>query len=170
MTEPIVDANATAPGFRLGPVDAARWAAAADRARTETWAKRLFERDPSLWSSDPAVQSGISERLGWLDAADHFREQIPALEGFGEGLRADGFRSAVIGGMGGSSLAPEVLQRTFGSAPDWLELRVLDGTSLFIFELVSVLLLIAIVGSVWMGQRRPEREADGPEHRPGADA
>jgi glucose-6-phosphate isomerase len=128
MTEPIVDANATAPGFRLGPVDAARWAAAADRARTETWAKRLFERDPSLWSSDPAVQSGISERLGWLDAADHFREQIPALEGFGEGLRADGFRSAVIAGMGGSSLAPEVLLRTFGVATDWLELRVLDST------------------------------------------
>ena len=38
------------------------------------------------------------------------------------------------------------------------------------FELVSVLLLVAIVGSVWMGQRRPEREVGGPEQRPGADA
>ncbi len=37
------------------------------------------------------------------------------------------------------------------------------------FELVSVLLLVAIVGSVWMGQRRPEREASGPEHSLGAD-
>jgi NADH-quinone oxidoreductase subunit J len=37
------------------------------------------------------------------------------------------------------------------------------------FELVSVLLLIAIVGSVWMGQRRPEREASARDHSPGAD-
>jgi transaldolase/glucose-6-phosphate isomerase len=128
MSDPTPSAGATPSGIRLGSADAGRWAAAADRARTRTWAKRLFDRDPSLWSSDPAVQAGIADRLGWLDAPRHFSEQIPALEGFGEGLREDGFRAAVVAGMGGSSLAPEVLLRTFGVASGWLELRVLDST------------------------------------------
>jgi glucose-6-phosphate isomerase len=128
MSDTTPAADSTPAGIRLGPADAQRWAAAADRAQAGSWAQRLFERDPWLWSRDPVVQAGIAERLGWLDAPSHFREQIPALEGFGEGLRADGFRAAVVAGMGGSSLAPEVLLRTFGVAPDWLDLRVLDST------------------------------------------
>lgn len=117
-----------APGIRLAPAEAALWTAAAGRAQDESWAERLFNRDPSLWSDDPAVQAGIADRLGWLDAPEHFLEQVPALEGFGEGLRASGFRAAIVAGMGGSSLAPEVLRATFGSAPGWLELRILDST------------------------------------------
>jgi transaldolase / glucose-6-phosphate isomerase len=128
MSDPTPTAGATPSGIRLGSADAGLWAAAADRARTGSWAQRLFDRDPSLWSSDPAVQAGIADRLGWLDAPTHFSEQIPALEGFGAGLREDGFRAAVVAGMGGSSLAPEVLLRTFGVASGWLELRVLDST------------------------------------------
>jgi glucose-6-phosphate isomerase len=98
------------------------------RARDERWAERLFERDASLWSTDPAVQAGISERLGWLDAPDHFHGEIGPLEAFGEAIRDAGFTTAIVGGMGGSSLAPEVLQKTFGDGGDWLELRVLDST------------------------------------------
>ncbi|HEY2887330.1 MAG TPA: hypothetical protein VGJ17_01835, partial [Candidatus Limnocylindrales bacterium] len=128
MTDPAPQAGALPAGIQLAPAEAALWTAAADRARSETWAARLFDRDASLWSSDPAVQAEISERFGWLDAPAHFRDQIPALEGFGDALRSDGFKAVVVGGMGGSSLAPEVLERTFGSSPDWLELRVLDST------------------------------------------
>jgi len=102
--------------------------AAAERARGERWAERLFDRDTSLWSDDPRVQAAIAERLGWLDAPAHFGGQVPALEGFGEGIRDAGFRTAVVMGMGGSSLAPEVLQRTLGTADGWLDLRVLDST------------------------------------------
>ena len=128
MTDATPGTGSTAPGLHLSPGDTVLWTAAAARARTEHWAQRLFERDPSLWSSDTAVQAGIADRLGWLDAPEHFREQIPALEGFGDGLREDGFAAAVVAGMGGSSLAPEVLVRTFGVAQDWLALRVLDST------------------------------------------
>jgi len=128
MSDPKPAASPAPAGIQLSAADAQLWAAAADRARTEGWAKRLVDRDPSLWSSDAAVQAGIAERLGWLDAPAHFRDQIPALEGFGEGLRAGGFKAVVVAGMGGSSLAPEVLLRTFGVAPDWLDLRVLDST------------------------------------------
>jgi glucose-6-phosphate isomerase len=112
----------------LAPDSAAALAAATDRARDERWAERLFDRDPSLWSADPTVQAAIAERLGWLDAPAEFTDRIAALEGFGEGIREAGFTTAVVMGMGGSSLAPEVLHRTFGTADGWLDLRVLDST------------------------------------------
>jgi transaldolase / glucose-6-phosphate isomerase len=99
-----------------------------ERARTERWAERLFERDTSLWSDDPEVRSAIAERLGWLDAPVHFSDEIGPLEVFGEAIRDAGFTTAIVGGMGGSSLAPEVLKKTFGDGGDWLELRVLDST------------------------------------------
>jgi glucose-6-phosphate isomerase len=98
------------------------------RADDERWAGRLFERDTSLWTTDPTVADAIGQRLGWLDAPAHFSLQIPALEAFGEKIRDAGFGAAVVAGMGGSSLAPEVLLRVFGSIEDWLELRVLDST------------------------------------------
>ena len=94
----------------------------------ERWAERLFERDASLWSTDPEVRAAIAERLGWLGAPDHFHGEIGPLEAFGEAIRDAGFTTAVVGGMGGSSLAPEVLQKTFGDGGDWLQLRILDST------------------------------------------
>ncbi len=99
-----------------------------ERARSERWAERLMARDPSLWSSDPEIQETIAQRLGWLDAPNHFEEQIGTLEAFGEAIRETGFRTAIVAGMGGSSLAPEVLKKTFGDGGDWVELRVLDST------------------------------------------
>jgi transaldolase/glucose-6-phosphate isomerase len=113
---------------RLGPDDQGRLDAVIAHARRGAWAERLFERDPSLWSDDPAVQAAISERLGWLDAPDHFTDQIAALEAFGDAIRVDGFTTAVVMGMGGSSLAPDVLHRVFGSADGYLDLRILDST------------------------------------------
>jgi glucose-6-phosphate isomerase len=102
--------------------------AALERARREHWVERLFDRDPSLWSTDPAVQLAISGRLGWLDAPSRFSEETAALEAFGDAIRQAGFRAAIVAGMGGSSLAPHVLWRTFGPAEGWLEVRVLDST------------------------------------------
>jgi len=102
--------------------------AAVARAREERWVERLFARDPSLWSSDARVQAAIGERFGWLGSPARFTEQIASLEGFGEGIRDAGFTTAIVAGMGGSSLAPDVLARTFGTADGWLALRVLDST------------------------------------------
>jgi glucose-6-phosphate isomerase len=106
----------------------AAYEAAARRAVEERWVERLANRDPSLWSNDSAVQAAISDRLGWLDAPTHFSEQIASLETFGEEARDNGFTAAVVAGMGGSSLAPRVLLATFGTNPDWLDLRILDST------------------------------------------
>jgi glucose-6-phosphate isomerase len=101
---------------------------AAARARDEHWARRIADKDTTVWSSNERVQAAIADRLGWLDSPAHFTEQIGALEGFGDGIRDAGFTTAVVGGMGGSSLAPEVLREVFGTLEDWLELRVLDTT------------------------------------------
>jgi transaldolase/glucose-6-phosphate isomerase len=99
-----------------------------ERANAERWADRLFDRDTSLWTADPDVAADITDRLGWLDLPAHFTLQAAALEGFGDGLVEAGFTTAVVMGMGGSSLAPDVLRRTFGTAEGYLELRVLDST------------------------------------------
>ncbi|MBA2381235.1 MAG: transaldolase [Chloroflexi bacterium] len=115
------------PELALGDGTAA-YDAAVERARDEEWTERLWDRDPSLWSTNERVQAAIAERLGWLDAPAHFADQVAALEGFGEGIRDAGFTTAVVGGMGGSSLAPDILNRTFGTAEGWLDLRVLDST------------------------------------------
>ena len=127
MTERI-EMRGPSLALRLGSAAEPAFEAAAQRARDERWVERLFDRDPSLWSADPRVQAAISERLGWLDAPNHFTEQIPTLEAFGDAIRDAGFTAAIVAGMGGSSLAPDVIHRTFGTVPDWLELRVLDST------------------------------------------
>ena len=128
MTDDAVSApTPTTPDLRLGDGTAA-YDAAVERARAERWSERLWDRDPSLWSTNPGVQAAISDRLGWLDAPAHFADRIAALEGFGEGARDAGFTTAVVGGMGGSSLAPDVFHRTFGTTEGWLDLRVLDST------------------------------------------
>ncbi len=114
--------------LRLATGDEARLAAVVAHARTDQWAQRLMDRDTTLWSSDAEVQAGIADRLGWLDSPAHFTDQVGALEGFGDGVRVAGFTTAVVMGMGGSSLAPEVLRRTFGTADGYLDLRVLDST------------------------------------------
>jgi glucose-6-phosphate isomerase len=98
------------------------------RADDERWVERLHDRDGTLWSGDPAVQAKIATRLGWLDAPLNFEERVPALEAFGEGIRDAGFTAALVAGMGGSSLAPDVLADAFRDVADWLTVRVLDST------------------------------------------
>jgi transaldolase/glucose-6-phosphate isomerase len=125
----MTDATGTTatPAFALGEHEDA-FVSAVVRAREERWPERLFDRDTSLWSQDARVGAAIADRLGWLDAPTHFMGQVAALEGFGEGIRDAGFTTAVMAGMGGSTLAPEVLVRTFGSETGWLDLRILDST------------------------------------------
>ncbi len=120
-------ASAPLPRLTLGEHDTA-YEAAVTKARDERWAERLFDRDPSVWSPNERVRAAIADRLGWLEAPIHFSDQIAALEGFGEGIRDAGFTTAVVCGMGGSSLAPDLLAKTFGTAEGWLALRVLDST------------------------------------------
>jgi glucose-6-phosphate isomerase len=96
------------------------------RAGAEEVARRIFERDDTLWG--PAGQPEVSNRLGWLDVHDRLAAEVDELEAFAKQAHADGLTEAVVLGMGGSSLAPEVFRRSFGTHADGLILHVLDST------------------------------------------
>jgi glucose-6-phosphate isomerase len=89
---------------------------------------RLFERDASLWKSDEAHAAVIQNRLGWLDSPAWLDARREELRAFAKEIRDGGFTRIVLLGMGGSSLAPEVLQRTFRPGPGAPTLEVLDAT------------------------------------------
>lgn len=86
---------------------------------------RLWAQDASLWSEEPAVQQSIRQRLGWLPSPLVMRARLDELDC----VRQMPHSEAVLLGMGGSSLAPEVFQRAFGNAPSAPRLRVLDNTT-----------------------------------------
>ncbi len=89
---------------------------------------RIWRGDGSLWGDDPNIQSVARDRLGWLHTPEIALGQVNGLQDLVAELRRDGFTHAVQLGMGGSSLAPEVLRETFGIAPGYLQLHVLDST------------------------------------------
>ncbi|HEY1776279.1 MAG TPA: bifunctional transaldolase/phosoglucose isomerase [Solirubrobacteraceae bacterium] len=95
-------------------------------AESERVARRVWAKDESLWGG-PGVPE-IGDRLGWLTISDAMAERADELVQFARDCLADGLRDAVLLGMGGSSLAPEVLWRTFGAAADAMTLHVLDST------------------------------------------
>ena len=91
-------------------------------------ARRLWRRDPSLWSTDASVQEKIANRLGWLRSPTLMAESIGRLEMFADAVKRDGFSHVVLLGMGGSSLAPEVLRAVLGAVPGWPRFQMLDST------------------------------------------
>jgi glucose-6-phosphate isomerase len=103
--------------------------AAAEVARKALAAGRVAERirrkDHTLWKPEP---KGIADRLGWLDSPRAMQGRLAEIASVVEGVRADGFNFALLLGMGGSSLAPEVFRKVFGAADGFLDLAVLDST------------------------------------------
>jgi transaldolase / glucose-6-phosphate isomerase len=113
-------------GLRLG-----RYADAVE-ARLRRWdedafGRRIWEKDHALWSPRGPVPE-LTNRLGWLELPVSMRGEVDRLMRLGEEARAEGIHHAVVLGMGGSSLAPEVFARMFGPAPGFPELAVLDST------------------------------------------
>jgi transaldolase / glucose-6-phosphate isomerase len=88
--------------------------------------KRIWDRDPTVWKDDPRTPE-IRDRLGWLTVGKAMAQQVKPLAAFADEIRAE-FGKVVLCGMGGSSLAPEVLWRTFGAASGHPALHVLDST------------------------------------------
>ncbi len=90
--------------------------------------RRLWDRDPTLWKDDAATGEKIRNRLGWLISPAQMLGEVAALRQFADEARKAGLKHAVLLGMGGSSLCPEVCRNTYGVAPGYLDLRVLDTT------------------------------------------
>jgi transaldolase/glucose-6-phosphate isomerase len=90
--------------------------------------KRLWDGDPKLFTADPAHETSIKTRLGWLRSPALMQSKLAELAAFVADVRAAGFSDVVLLGMGGSSLAPEVLGQTFAGGKSGLRLHVLDNT------------------------------------------
>ncbi|MET4061375.1 glucose-6-phosphate isomerase [Arthrobacter sp. UYP6] len=84
-------------------------------------AARLLAQDPTLWGPDAEAEASI--RLGWLNPTEASRPLVGQILRLREELAAEGVTRVVLAGMGGSSLAPEVITRTAG-----VDLTVLDST------------------------------------------
>ena len=89
--------------------------------RKAAWPRRLWEGDPSLWTG-----KGEDRWLGWLAAGQGQQVDPDALVRLREHAQTN--TNAVLLGMGGSSLGPEVLARILGNAPSHPRLHVLDTT------------------------------------------
>ena len=92
---------------------------------TERYGARLWAKDHTLWSEVEVPE--LTDRLGWLWLPDDMAPTLDDLEAFATEIRED-VDHVVLLGMGGSSLAPEVYQSTFGNAAGYPELIVLDST------------------------------------------
>src|SRR5678816_808543 len=82
-------------------------------------ARGLWTKDTSTWSSDAEVRQKVANRLGWLESPALMAASLDRIRTFAEGVRRDGFTDVVLLGMGGSSLAPEVLRAVLGARPGW---------------------------------------------------
>ena len=115
-------------GYRLPQDLATAVRTALERAAAEHWVPRIWQKDAALWSDNPAEQARIVARLGWLHGPEEFLDHPEELAAFAASVREEGSQATVLLGMGGSSLAPQVLRDTFGVAEGGLPLHVLDST------------------------------------------
>jgi len=116
--------NTTAgEGFELtiGCRDEGAHSAAVERLVSDGVAGKIADRDPTLWG--PEAEAEASKRLAWVDLAEQSRPLVAEIEALREELAGQGLDHVVLCGMGGSSLAPEVITRTAG-----VELAVLDSS------------------------------------------
>jgi transaldolase/glucose-6-phosphate isomerase len=98
------------------------------RATIDDWKKQ--EKARRLWRGDASLWTGADEAnwLGWMGIIDDQLAQIQRLKSIAEEVKAAGFKHALLLGMGGSSLCPEVMRLTFGKIVGYPELHVLDST------------------------------------------
>lgn len=89
---------------------------------------RLWRQDASLWRQKQDDQGSIQNRLGWLGVVKTMKERAGELQDFADEVVGAGFKHVLLLGMGGSSLAPEVMQYSFGIARGQPNFGVLDTT------------------------------------------
>jgi transaldolase/glucose-6-phosphate isomerase len=103
----------------------AKIAARVEETQREDVARRIWRHDETLWGG-PGPE--IGNRLGWLTISQRMLDQTDSIKEFVDEVRTDGMQTVVLCGMGGSSLAPEVIRQSFERGPGGLDLHVLDST------------------------------------------
>ena len=103
-----------------------------EELKRSRFASRLPAKDAKLWKDEAAHRALISSSLGWLRMPEEMQDRVGEIMGFTQEIRDAGFTDALLLGMGGSSLAPEVFRQAFparaSSSSRALTLRVLDST------------------------------------------
>ncbi len=99
--------------------------AALTEMRQQRVMSRIWTHDHTVWKPEP---EGITDRLGWLHIAGTMSQNLERLQALAESACDDGYTHALLLGMGGSSLAPEVFRKTSGTKDGYLDLAVLDST------------------------------------------
>ena len=105
-------------------------------ARQKSWTeanvtRRIWQKDVTVWVSDPekaTLTPDLTNRLGWLTIPESMHDYLDTLTDFAGEIKREGFTHMVLLGMGGSNLAPEVFMKTFGNAPGYPPMTVLDST------------------------------------------
>ncbi len=101
--------------------------AALDQLASAHFMRRMWAKDATLWSDDPRAADVVAHALGWLDVPQRSLESAEAVRSCADEVRTP-FDAAVVCGMGGSSLAPDILAQTFGAIDGYPRLFVLDST------------------------------------------
>ncbi len=97
--------------------------------QSQSTVTRLWQKDFTIWRSEENHKKSILNRLGWLESVELMQKNAAQLGSFSEEVRKSGFTHAVVLGMGGSSLCPDVCRFTFGLRKGYPELLVLDSTN-----------------------------------------
>lgn len=102
--------------------------AALEEVEGEGFLSRLWAKDPTLWKSGPEEKRQIGNSLGWLGLPELMEANAAEIKRFAQEVKQTGYTAVVLLGMGGSSLAPLVMAKSFGSAEGYPLLHVLDST------------------------------------------
>jgi glucose-6-phosphate isomerase len=98
-----------------------------DRLSELHFPEAIESRDTAMWGGDEAIRSRIANRLGWVEAIDFSRDHLTRLQQLAASVRGSNIATIVLLGMGGSSLAPEVLRQIIGVSPGFPRFRMLDS-------------------------------------------
>ena len=100
--------------------------------KTRDFSAKFFTPDDALWTTEPSEVDEVLHRLGWIDAPISNKAILDEADALLKELKNDGFTHALVLGMGGSSLAPEVFSKVFKdeetSKEGGLALSILDST------------------------------------------
>jgi len=96
-----------------------------ERLKLEQIIERIWKQDYTVWNDNPEE---ISNRLGWLQSHAVMKDNLGNINNLVNQVRTDGYNQALLLGMGGSSLAPEVFRKIFGVRNGCLDLDILDST------------------------------------------
>ena len=99
-----------------------------NQLQAENFPDRFFAKDASLWTDDPRGQQEVRSRMDWLYSPVTGQAYLPELQGFLSEVKQAGYTHVLLIGMGGSSLAPEVMSLIYGESTTGLKFSIIDST------------------------------------------